>query len=108
MTVFVAWCAGAPATDIVQVTNKEDFEACTNLEGLSDLTYGSDGEHVDGFISVKNTADVTETLYYASKSNCKMGMKVKIEINQGGPGGSGGSGSEGQYKNICMLEVCVA
>ena len=75
--------------------------------GRPDLTYGSEGDHVDGFISVKNTGNAKETLYYASKSGCKRGMKVKLEINQSGQGGSGGSGSQGQYKNICMFDdVC--
>ena len=84
MTVFVAWCVGAPTTDIVQVTNEQDFEACTNLNSLTDLTYGSDSKDVDGFISVKNTGDLKKNLYYASKSSCKMGMKVKLELKSAG------------------------
>merc|ERR1711890_193804 len=81
LTVIVAWCQGSSATDIVLVTNEEDYNTCTNLEKLPDMEFDNDGMATDGFISMKNTGGLKKTLYYASKSNCKIGMKVKVEFN---------------------------
>ena len=77
--MIFAWCSGQE-TDIVEVTNKKDFDDCTNL-GYDSVIQGSPDEYdVDGIIVTQHTENSIGTYYYASKSLCKFGFKITIVI----------------------------
>ena len=78
--MIIAWCDGQQS-DIVQVNNKQDYEDCTNLP--TTVLKATEVGAVDGIIAA-NTENDVGSLYFASRSRCKDGLKVEIEIFESG------------------------
>ena len=77
--MIIAWCNGQE-TDIVEVTNKQDYDDCTNLGYDPVIEESSEGSGVDGIIVTPHTENSVGTYYYASKSHCELGYKIAIVI----------------------------